>query len=341
MTVKQMGEQQQPVGTPAGGVLAPLGVSPADEMLYRVLLRHPQATLADLAHAVGWQAARVRRHLNSLESLGLLTRTPSRPVRYTPAAPETAVEVLALQRQKDLERARIGAALLAEEFRIADDNSSPVTVVRGRQAIQQRFFQAQQATRREVFIIDRPPYVSDPAHRQVQIQNEQLSRGVLYRTIYDQSSLDTPEKLAKVRTLAARGEESRVLADVPLKLVISDRSLALVPFVLPTEQEVLVLQGSALLDGLVTLFELLWQQAVPLWSRDRRQPAKRFTADDEQLLALAAAGLTDETIARRLGVAQRTVERRMRRVMDQLNAQTRFQAGLQAAQLGILGDPQV
>lgn len=130
-----------------------------------------------------------------------------------------------------------------------------------------------------------------------------------------------------------------MLADVPLKLVVSDRKLALVPFVLRVEQETLVLQSSALLDGLLTLFELLWQRATPLWTPGARPtgPGGELSSDDEQLLALSAAGLTDEAIARRLGVAQRTVERRMRRVMNLLNAQTRFQAGLQAARLGILG----
>jgi DNA-binding NarL/FixJ family response regulator/DNA-binding MarR family transcriptional regulator len=322
-----------------GGLLGALGVSPADEVLYRSLLRQPEATLTDLAAATGWQSARVRRHLRSLEALGLLTRKPSRPVRYTPAAPDAAVEVLALQRQEDIERARVSAAQLADEFRIgAGGDSSPVTVVRGREANAQRFFQAQQSTRHEVLILDRPPYVVEPVDRQLQVQTSQLLRGVSYRTIYDESSLSTPDKLAEARDLARQGEQSRVLADIPLKLVVTDRKVGLVPFVLATERETLVLQKSALLDGLITLFELLWQRATPLWSPGARQAGvTALTAEDEQLLALSATGLTDEAIARRLGVAQRTVERRMRRIMNLLNARTRFQAGLQAAQLGILG----
>jgi DNA-binding NarL/FixJ family response regulator len=58
---------------------------------------------------------------------------------------------------------------------------------------------------------------------------------------------------------------------------------------------------------------------------------------DQQLLALLAAGLTDQAIARKLGVALRTVERRVRRMMDGLGARTRFQAGLQAAARGLYG----
>jgi len=61
-----------------------------------------------------------------------------------------------------------------------------------------------------------------------------------------------------------------------------------------------------------------------------------LTSEDQQLLSLAAAGLTDQAIARRLGVAQRTVERRMQRILKALDATTRFQAGLRAGQQGLL-----
>jgi DNA-binding CsgD family transcriptional regulator/sugar-specific transcriptional regulator TrmB len=327
------------------GVLARLGVTPPDETLYRLLLSRPQATLADLAAATGWELTRVRRHVRALEGLGLLTRTPTRPARFTPSAPDAAVEVLALQRHEEIEQARLGAARLAEEFRAALDGngSSPVTVVRGREAVAHRFFQAQQATRHEVLILDKPPYVVEPYLRQSQVQHALLRKGVSYRTIYDQTALATPEALADARDLAARGERGRVLAGVPLKLVITDRRTAMVPFARTTEQETMVLHASTLLDGLVTLFEMLWERATPLWPAGAPAPVGGesglgLSAEDEQLLALAASGLTDQAIARRLGKAQRTVERRMQRIMALLSAKTRFQAGLQAARRGILCD---
>lgn len=81
--------------------------------------------------------------------------------------------------------------------------------------------------------------------------------------------------------------------------------------------------------------------------------------DETERSRLAAAGLTEvfrtavlrtadpspvqvvrgrEAIARKLGVSQRTVERRMWHIMDRLGAQARFQAGLQAAAHGLLAD---
>jgi DNA-binding CsgD family transcriptional regulator len=301
-------------------VLDGLGVCREDEQLYRALLARPDATTAELVADTGWAVSRVARHLRSLQSLGLAARTPGRPARYTPAVPEAAVEVLALRQQAAIVQARIGASVLAQEFRAAH-RAGPFTVVRGGEAIAQRFYQAQQTAQSEVLILDKPPYAGALPER---------APGLIYRTIYDMEALGDRAELAAARELATAGENCRILRNVPLKLVVTDRRTGL----LQTGQEVVELGPSALLDGLVRLFELLWQQATPLWPEP--EPSGPLSADDQRLLALAAAGLTDQAIARRLGVAQRTVERRMQRILKALEATTRFQAGLRAGHRGLL-----
>lgn len=320
-------------GSPAL-VLDGLGVSCEDEQLYRALLARPGATTSELAADLGWALSRTAKRLRSLQSLGLATRTSGRPAHFTPAVPEAAVEVLALRRQAAIVQARIGASVLGQEFR-ADGRPGPFTVVRGREAIVQRYLQAQATARTEVLILDRPPDGMGPATRRRDTERDQLRQGITYRTIYDLDALAESADLAAAGDLAAVGERCRMLRDVPLKLVLIDRRTALLETGLPNGgQELIEVGPSALLDGLVRLFELLWLQAAPLWpERDVSGP---LTADDQQLLALAAVGLTDQAIARRLGVAQRTVERRMQRILKALDATTRFQAGLRAGRQGIL-----
>ncbi|TDO64016.1 regulatory LuxR family protein [Kribbella sp. VKM Ac-2571] len=54
-------------------------------------------------------------------------------------------------------------------------------------------------------------------------------------------------------------------------------------------------------------------------------------APDRDILMLLAGGATDDMISRRLRISPRTTQRRVRALMDALGAQTRFQAGVQAA----------
>jgi hypothetical protein len=78
------------------------------------------------------------------------------------------------------------------------------------------------------------------------------------------------------------------------------------------------------------MFELLWQVATPLpvGPHAARVLPAEGEPDDGPLLALLAAGLKDEAIARQLGVSLRTVQRRISTVMRGLGARTRFQAGV-------------
>src|SRR3954447_6172903 len=143
------------------GVLEALGICSEDEQLYRALLARPDSTATDLAEYVDWAATRIGRHLRSLLSLGLASRTPGRPARYVPAAPEAAVELLVLRKQAAIVEARLrafvlfagvrlGASVRSAEFRQPD----AFTVVRGAEAIAHRFYQAQQCARAEVLILD-------------------------------------------------------------------------------------------------------------------------------------------------------------------------------------------
>jgi DNA-binding NarL/FixJ family response regulator len=208
--------------------------------------------------------------------------------------------------------------VLTEEFR-AKREAGPFTVIRGQEAIAQRFYQAQQSAQTEVVVLDRPPSVVVPIE-------PRRAYGVTYRTIYDLAALGSPAELAAARST---GASCRMLRGVPLKLVVADRRTGL----LQTDSEVVELGPSSLLDALLRLFELLWQQATPLTPESGDGP---LSVEDQQLLSLAAAGLTDQAIARRLGVAQRTVERRMQRILRALDATTRFQAGLRAGRRGLL-----
>ena len=59
------------------------------------------------------------------------------------------------------------------------------------------------------------------------------------------------------------------------------------------------------------------------------------TPEAREILRALGAGLTDEAAARRLGVSLRTYRRRVAELMATLDADSRFQAGVRAGELGL------
>ncbi|TDD25971.1 helix-turn-helix transcriptional regulator [Nonomuraea diastatica] len=328
---------------PHDNALAAVGVDAEDERIYRDLLRRPRAALHELAAHTGRTTVALRRALARLEALGLVSRMAGRPVRFLATRPDVAVSALISRREEGLAQARLAAlAMLAETPRT--ENHSPeelVEVVQGRAAVVQRFTQLQQTATGEVLVLDRPPYAQDPSEQNV-AEMERLARGLQVRGIYDASALEIPGKLRLAQESVAAGEQARVSPEVPMKLAIADRRIAILP--LSTDESAhadsaVIVHSSTLLDALVALFEVLWRSALPLPARPLDAPSGGPAGlPDPELFALLAAGLKDEAVARQLGVSLRTVHRRVSEMMERLGARTRFQAGLLAARRGWWGE---
>lgn len=188
----------------------------------------------------------------------------------------------------------------------------------------------------EVALLDRPPYAASqpdgmPAPLDVA---EPVRRGVRVRVAVDRGGLSFQGRARGLGDLALQGVQIRVGTDLPTKLITVDRRVTLLP---PTDAadptaSALVVSDSLLSNALVPLFESVWERAVPIGSVTH----DRITGEDRELLTMLASGLKDEAMARRLDIHVHTVRRRITRLMQALNAETRFQAGVQAALRGWL-----
>ncbi len=312
-------------------MLEALGVRDEDEAVYRELLSRTQAGVDELAEGIDDDALRVEAALTRLEDLGLVSRLPGQPLRVRAARPDVAVDVLVSRRQEELARAQLAARDLlsvmpAEERHRPEDI---VEVLVGRPAIAARFEQLITGTREELMVFDRPPYVAD-AQRSDTSVTTLLGEGVTVRGIYAPEALELPGALEAAQEAVRAGEQSRVHANVPMKLAIGDRGLAILPV---SSAEIvdaaLCIRPSALLDTLVQFFELLWVQATPIVAVDGDGEVS-----DRLLAALLASGAKDDVIARHLGASTRTLSRRVAEMMDHLHVRTRFQAGVQAVRRG-------
>lgn len=160
-----------------------------------------------------------------------------------------------------------------------------------------------------------------------------LQEGRRSRVIYPARALeDAPES---VRSRAELGEHVRILAELPGRLGIIGGTVAMIPHRFDlADDTVLVVEQPSLVASLTMVFESLWSQALVVpgigEEDETRLSARRL------LLSELANGTKDEQIARVLGQSLRTVRRRVADLMDELNASSRFQAGVEAVRRGWL-----
>jgi sugar-specific transcriptional regulator TrmB len=338
-----MATHQQPETDGKARPLEILGISEAEEQTYRWLLAHPGATAVEMARAQSRTPARIQRVVDRIESKGLVTHSLEQPRHYIPSSPDVAIEALALEHHQAVQRAQAVIPELQEQIttRQHDEQKRKVELVTSASAKRQIFEQMQRGAQREMVTLTRPPVLIsrlDVPYEQDQYrQREAQARGVRYRSIVDSDFLALPGAVARVQADMQMGETIRVYPHLPIKLVISDKRLALVLLdVRQANGSFLLIRSSALLNALYALFETLWAQAVPIsfsqaGALDRGNQARRLPEEIEEMMPLLTAGLNDKSIACELDISTRTLERRVACLMRELGTRTRFQTGWQAA----------
>ncbi|MDQ0846441.1 LuxR family transcriptional regulator [Streptomyces sp. V1I6] len=317
-------------------LLEPVGLGRLENDVYLNLLDLKRATADELAQSIGCSPAELRPALRGLLDHGLVQQLGFIPALYALVAPDEALPALISRRRGDLARMQVHIEELADRLRArpAREGKPVVELLEGEDAVLAAVSRLQLEAREEIIAVDAPPYIGGQSNPN-DLELRRLADGVAYRFIYAREALASPEHMAALRRCTKAGEQARFLPDVTLKFFVVDRTTALLPvsYTEPDPSVRLLVHESALIDVLLCCFESLWARATPFGATEAQcGPSAR----DRELLSLMASGMKDRTLARALGVTERTVGRRLTELMAELGVETRFQAGVQAARRGWL-----
>lgn len=328
-----------------------LGLSKTQSLAYRDLVASPSLDAAELGQRLGCDPGDALDVLRALETHGLAARQSADDSRFQAAPPEIALGALLARRKDEIRAAQVELIELEEEFRRSSalrPATDVVDVVRGADAVKHRIMQLQLGARETVESFTKPPVFVMPADENT-AEDQAVARGVRYRVVVDRVFLDTGIlRVDDVAEAIENGEDVRFSERVPIKLFIIDHRLAFVPIqtvvevgtegsdLAPDLVGALIIHPSGLLDALIALFESVWRDATPFARPGERPEPSDLDQEDARILALMLAGLTDQSVASKLGLSLRTVQRRVKVLMGVAGVSTRIQLGWHAARKGWL-----
>ncbi|OLR93663.1 hypothetical protein BJP25_15460 [Actinokineospora bangkokensis] len=308
--------------------------------VYGVLLEGPLTT-DECSGAVGRPAL---PDLHRLAAMHLVRPALALPGGWEAVAPDTAIaaslaplqeRVRELTERTESVRAVLGSLEpLHRAARRKQSADSSTELVRGSEQVRRRLSDLAGSAQREVMAVHPTMAPVEVLREGLALDRALLARGVDYKVVWPHTARRQQDSIEYMRLLRGLGGTVRTAPMLPSRIILLDRSVALVP--LPAEEGpgAAVVRDPVVLDFLVSIFDHIW---------DRAQPVEEISYDNRvfgeielAILQALTRGDTDEAIARALGISTRTLRRYLTAMFERLEVETRFQLGIAAMRAGLV-----
>jgi sugar-specific transcriptional regulator TrmB len=241
--------------------LTQLGFTPNEAQVYLALIQNGPIGASAIASATGLARTVVYPTLDALVDQGLVEAGHGYGSRFSAVPADRALRHLLLERERITTEVIDGFAALHEPAEPAP--AEFIQVIRSPRAVAERFERLHLEVERQVDVFCKPPILVSPDNP---AQDQVRRRGVRCRGLYEKATLDDLRLRPYLRKWIAGGEEARSYdGELPHKLAIFDRKVALMPLVRPGEQTTTVLiRHPHLVQTLSLAFEYLWEQSKPV-----------------------------------------------------------------------------
>lgn len=325
-------------------MLEPLGVDEATFAVYHALLSHPDSTPEQIASLLEKPSADVRAMMDKLRRLELLVPTWTNPDGEHAVHPRVGLTGLAERRRTEinkmlgeLKEAEASAEVIAEQYNelLTSRTSGDVEVLKGRANASRRIEELALRTRESFWGFVPAHFDESMPASDKSPDTELLRRGIKMRTIYLQSMTESKQALGYAETIHRLGGEVRVTPTLPMRLLLLDEELAIMPMDpdSPTAGAV-IHRTPAVVSVALALFDSYWSRATEMFDADDRDDETPLTPHEAEVLRLLAGGAKDEQVARLLGISLRTARRITANLSERLDAASRFELGVAAAKRG-------
>ncbi|MFC1417688.1 helix-turn-helix transcriptional regulator [Streptacidiphilus cavernicola] len=318
--------------------------------LYLCAIQDGELTRDVARSETGLGAAELDRSLNQLVENRLLAPAAGSPDLWLPINPEVAaarvvepMEDMIRTYRQSAERTRervlqLMPAYLARTGDVLPTGQRSVETITDAEEVRILIRDASDRCSKELMTVH-PSIRRDPTTSEGALsQNlEIITRGVRMRVLYQHTVRADLPMHSYASTLVGAGAQVRTADQLTERMLIFDRQTVFIPKWSQRDQTpgAVIVREPVLVSFLCSLFEQFWLTAVPFGLEG---PGYQGVSDEmrRSILQLLGQGLKDEGVARKLGMSVRTCRRHIAALMQELGAESRFEAGVKAAQLGLL-----
>lgn len=258
--------------------LVSLGLNGYEAAAYLALLGRGGLTPTELSARAKVPRQRVYDVLESLAGKGLCSVRDTSPKTYFAVDPAKALEALSQQRALELQRERERTEQQAQSlidrlgplFQAGRSEVDPlqyVEVLTGPERIEARAFSLAQSAQRCVNSLIMRPLILSSEHNW-RFLTVPLEKGLRYRALYERAALEDVELRGWMEELGRRGQQIRLVAELPLKMQAFDDEVALLsmqdPVGGPPSFTALAIRHRGTVALLNLAFERLWDEGEEL-----------------------------------------------------------------------------
>ncbi len=258
-----------------------LGLNSYEAKIYLALIERDSLSVSEVSKLSKVPRARAYDILDTLVTRGLATLWPGEVRKYSAADPDSLRERLLLQsgnhyanQQKTIERV---ALTLKKKFKLALDNKATrenpldyIEIIKDPFQSHKRYMELTGKAEFEILGFDKPPYTvnKELIREQATQQHEIIKVGKVKLKSIHEIPKDKDQirwKLEKLSRDESEWDENRVIAELPMKMVIFDEKIVI--FQLKDHLSVgesftsQIIEHPALAQSLKITFKTLWEKA--------------------------------------------------------------------------------
>ncbi len=250
--------------------LTKLGFTLREARVYISLLNKSSFTATEIAKTSNIPRQKIYEILDNIIKKGICIEKIGKVKRYKAVEPEIVFQSIIGQYQENEKIALELSNNLSSLYDKNRDRIDPleyIEIIKNKKQIREKYISYIESTNKELLAFSKAPYTA-PYIKDSDKEIEALKRGVKFKGIYEYKDVLKQELVDVISLWVSEGEESRVIEELPMKMIIFDERITMFalndPISLKPSITTMIINHPSFAKALKYVFESIWEKSILL-----------------------------------------------------------------------------